>query len=183
MKAMAKRKAKDQRWSDVKAAINKMDGKQLLGLVSDLYRLSRENQSFLHARFGIGSALEPYKKTISDCMYPDMDKPIQISKAKKAISSYSKAVGDPNGEAELMTFFVECGNKFTVDYGDINEAFYDALVSMFRRVIDKVFNLPEGQREVFQRRLKSIVDSSANIGWFYHDRLVDAYYDAFPEKE
>jgi hypothetical protein len=182
----AKRKSNSQTWSDVKAAMASLEEEQLIKLVSDLYYLSKENQAFLHARFAVGGdTLAPYKKTISTCMYPDVytNKPIEVSKAKKAISSYSKAVGDPLGEAELMTFFVECGNKFTVDFGDINEAFYDALNRMYRRAIDKVFSLPEEQRGEFQGRLEAIMISSSNIGWGYHDMLCDDYYDAFPKDE
>jgi len=96
-------------------------------LVADLYRLSNENKTFLHTRFEVGDdPLGPYKQTIEKCMYPDVygNSPIQVSKAKRAISSYSKALGDPIGEAELMTFFVECDNNFTLDFGDIDEAFY-----------------------------------------------------------
>jgi hypothetical protein len=183
---MAKGKHSNQTWSDVKAAMADMDEKQLIALVSDLYRLSRENQAFLHARLGIGDdTLGPYKKTISDCMYPDAykNKPVQISKAKKAISSYIKAVGEPSGEAELMTFFVECGNSFTVDFGDIDEAFYDALIRMYRRAIDKVLTLPEEEQAEFQSRLGAIMTSSSNIGWGYHDALCDDYCDAFAEEE
>ena len=183
---MPNRKSRGQTWSNVKAAIASMDEKQLISLVSDLYRLSRENQAFLHARFHVGDdTLGPYKKTISACMYPDVysNKPIQISKAKKAISSYSKAVGDSLGEAELMTFFVECGNSFTVEFGDIDEAFYDALNRMYRRAIDKVLTLPEDARSEFQSRLEVIMTSSSNIGWGYHDALCDDYYNAFPEDE
>jgi len=182
----AKRKSNSQTWSDVKAAVASLEEKQLIKLVSDLYYLSKENQAFLHARFAVGGdTLAPYKKTISTCMYPDVytNKPIEVSKAKKAISSYSKAVGDPLGEAELMTFFVECGNKFTLDFGDIDEAFYDALNRMYRRAIDKVLSLPEEQRGEFQGRLEAIMGSSSNIGWGYHDMLCDDYYEAFPEDE
>ncbi|MBU1398297.1 MAG: hypothetical protein KKE00_10940 [Proteobacteria bacterium] len=163
-----------------------MDSKQLVALVSDLYRLSKENQIFLHTRFGVGGdVLGPYKKTIEACMYPDIErnKPVQISKAKQAISSYSKAVGDPRGEAELMTFFAECGNNFTLDYGDIDEVFYDALNRMYWRAINKVLSLPEEEQHEFQSRLKAITISSSNIGWDYHDRLCDDYYEAFPEKD
>jgi hypothetical protein len=183
---MAKRKSSNQMWSDVKAAMADMDEKQLMNLVSDLYRLSRENQAFLHARFGIGAdTLGPYKKTISASMYPDVykNKPVQISKAKKAIGSYSKAVGKPRGEAELMTFFVECGNSFTVDFGDIDEAFYDALIRMYRRAIDKVLTLPKEEQAEFQSRLEVIMTSSSNIGWGYHDALCEDYYDAFTREE
>jgi len=183
---VANRKSSSQTWSNVKAAMAGMDEKQLIRLVSDLYRLSRENQAFLHARFAVGDdTLGPYKKTIRVCMYPDVysNKPLQVSKAKKAISTYSKAVGDPHGEAELMTFFVECGNSFTVDFGDIDEAFYDALNRMYRRAMEKVLSLPEEQRGEFQGRLEAIMTSSSNIGWGYHDMLCDDYYEAFPEDE
>ena len=175
-------KPNSQTWSNVKTAIAKLDEKQLLKLVSDLYSLSKENQAFLHARFSIGDdTLGPYKKTIRACMYPDVytNKPVQVSIAKRAVSSYSKAVGDPLGEAELMTFFVECGNSFTRDFGDIDEAFYDALNRMYRRAIEKVLGLPEQHRGEFKGRLEAIMTSSSNIGWGYHDMLCDDYYEAF----
>jgi hypothetical protein len=71
-------KKKNATWSDVKSKINRLDHKQLVSLVRDLYQFSRENQSFLHARFSVGiDPLEPYKKTIKECMsydgFPDDD--------------------------------------------------------------------------------------------------------------
>ena len=180
------RKTNNPTWSDVKSAIVNLGQKQLLALVADLYRYSKDNQAFLHARFGVGDApLAPYKNIIDECMYPDVysQKPIQISKAKKAISSYSKAVGDPLGETELMIFFVECGNNFTVDFGDIDESFYDALNRMYQRAIENVLSLPEEHQGKLQDRLKSIMASSSGIGWGYHDMLCDDYCSAFPEDE
>jgi hypothetical protein len=166
-------------WSNVKAAVTNLDEQQLVGLVADLYRFSKENQAFLHARFSVvDDPLAPFKETIDECMYPDIfkNKPIQIAKAKKAINDYSKAVGDPLGEAELMTFFVECGNQYTVDLGDIDEKFYDALNRMYRRSIEKVLSLPSEQQSEFKVRLKAIMTSSAKIGWGYHDQLQQDYY-------
>ncbi len=181
----AKRESNSKTWSDVKAAMARLEKKQLIKLVSDLYRLSQENQAFLHGRLAIADTLAPYKKTIGSCMYPDVytNKPIDVSKAKKAISNYSKAAGDPIGEADLMIFFVECGNKFTLDFGDIDGAFYDALDRMYRRAIDKVLDLPHEQRGEFQARLKAIMTSSSNIGWGYHDMLCDDIYEAFPDEQ
>jgi len=181
---VAKNKSNNPTWSDVKLAVVDLNQKQLLKLVADLYRFSKENQAFFHARFGVGDdPLAPYKKTIDECMYPDAyrNKPIQISKAKKAISSYSKAVDDPLGEIELMVFFVECGNNFTVDFGDIDEGFYDALNLMYQQAIQKVLSLPEEQQRDFKERLEKIMTSASGIGWGYYDMLCDDYYSAFPE--
>jgi len=183
---VAKAKSVDATWSDMKAEIAKIDTRQLVSLLADLYRFSKENQAFLHARFAVvADPLDPYKRTIAECMYPDVykNKPVQISKAKKAISDYSKAVGDSLGEAELMTFFVERGNAFTVNFGDIDEEFYDALNRMYRRAIEKILSLPEKQRDEFKERLKTIMTSSADIGWGFHDALCEDYYSAFPEDE
>lgn len=53
-------------WSDVKAKLADFDRAELLGLVQDLYAASKDNQSFLHARFGLGDdVLKPYKATIA----------------------------------------------------------------------------------------------------------------------
>ena len=95
-------------WSDVKETIAPLGKKELIQLIASLYTLSGGNRDFLHARFSIGDdPIAPYKKVIEECIVPDVmkNKPIQISTAKKAISEYSKAVGDGKGEAELMTYF------------------------------------------------------------------------------
>lgn len=183
---MDKLKSVDTTWSDVEAEITKLDKGQLVSLVGDLYRFSKENRAFLDARFAVVAAtLDPYKRVIAECMYPDVykSKPVRISKAKKAISDYSKAAGDSLGEAELMTFFVEQGNAFTIEFGDIDEEFYDALNLMYRRAIERILGLPEDQRDEFKKRLKVIVTSSAQMGWGYHDAICDDYYSAFPEDE
>ena len=49
-------------WSDVKAKLADFDRAGLLGVVQDLYASSKDNQAFLHARFGLGvDLLAPYK--------------------------------------------------------------------------------------------------------------------------
>jgi len=183
---VAKSRSSSPAWSDVKPALANLDRKELLTLLGDLYRFSKENQAFFHARFGVGDdPLASYKKTIDECMYPDIykNKPIQISKAKNAISSYSKAMGDPLGEIELMVFLVECGSNFAADFGDMNEGFYDALNRMYHQAIKKVVGLPREDQQKFKERLKAIMTSSSDIGWGYHDMLCDDYYSAFPEEE
>jgi hypothetical protein len=183
---VTKSKSVDATWSNMKVEIAKIDMRELVSLVADLYHFSKENQAFLHARFAVvANPLDPYKQIIAECMYPDIykNKPVQISKAKKAISDYSKAVGDSLGEAELMTLFVERGNAFTVEFGDIDEEFYGALNRMYRHAIEKILDLPEKQRDRFKERLKTIMTSSADIGWGYHDALCEDYDNAFPDDE
>jgi hypothetical protein len=63
-----------------------------------------------------------------------------------------------------MTFFVECGNSLTVNYGDMDEAFYDAVNGMYRRAIKKVLTLPEERHDEFKERFEAIMRSSSILG-------------------
>jgi hypothetical protein len=180
--AMAKRQI-DRRWSDVRSALATQSSAQFLGLVRDLYDLSQENRDLLNARYlASENSLEPYKKAIADAIYPNVykSKPIRISVAKKAINQYTKATGDQAGTLELMVYFVERGNRFTVDFGDINAGFYSSLESMFGRILE---TLKGSDPEVVERllpRLVAIRDAAKSIGWGYYDYLCDVLAEAFP---
>jgi len=133
-----------QPWSTVKAAASVLSQKELLSLVGELYRLSKCNQSFLHARFAEAeAAMADCKKVIAACLYPDVqrDRPLQVAKAKKAVADFCKAVTDLVAHAELMMFFLEQGNAFTLEYGDIDASFYSALVAMARRAAEVICSL------------------------------------------
>lgn len=80
--------------------------------MQDLYAASKDNQIFLHAHFGLGDdMLKPYKTSIDRWLWPDVFKnqDTSVAKAKKAIADYRRAVGQPEGLAELMVFFCERG--------------------------------------------------------------------------
>jgi hypothetical protein len=85
---VAKDKSASPTWADVKAFLLTFDRAGLQGLVQDLYAASKDNQAFVHARFGLGAdQLGPYKATIWRWINPDLMKSqtVSVSKAKKAI--------------------------------------------------------------------------------------------------
>jgi len=173
-------------WSDIKKALAGYDRVALIGLISDLYASSAQNKSFLHARFSTGmDALKPYLKIIDDTLYPDIlrNKPIQIAKAKKAISDYTKAAGEPKGILELMVFFVETGTEFTVNFGDIDEDFYLSLERMFSKALDLVLTMDKETIDEYYERFAAIVVRASNIGWGYGDALDEMFHEAFPEAD
>ena len=97
-------------WADIKGQLSAFDRAGLLRLIQDLYAASKENQALLHARFGIGDdVLKPYKSIIGRCLWPDVFKnqTPSVSKAKQAIPDYRKAIGRPEGLAELQVFYCE----------------------------------------------------------------------------
>ena len=118
-------KPREVTWSDVKTALAQFDRTGLLALLKDMHALRPENRAFLAARLGVGSdPLTPYKRAISRWVYPDLTKgqDISVAKAKKAIAEYRKAVGRPDGMAELSIYYTEQATRLIVDCGIEDEA-------------------------------------------------------------
>ena len=179
-----KKKQKDSCWDDIETSIKQFEKNHLVDLLRDVYRLSPENKDFFHTRFSTNDdPLPRYKKIIQDAIHPYLEdhETLEIEKANDAINRYSKAVDNPIGEAELRIFYVECGNNFTLSYGDIDEDFYDALLDMYEYAIETVLETPKEEQKAFQKRLKAIMDSASHIGWGYGDGLGDLYYEVFSE--
>ena len=168
------------KWSDVKQGLKGLEHRQLVELIQALYQLSQVNKDFLHARFGdAGGSLDRYKNIIEKSLCPGLGGTFQYKKAKNAIRDYSKATSDIEGMADLMIYYVECGNDFTLEYGDIDEAFYDQLLEMYDKAIASVLKLPKSKQQSFKDRLEAIRDAADGIGWGYHDGLGDSYAEAF----
>ena len=165
-------------WKDVKSILIDKEKPELLKLIADLYSSSAENKSFIHSRYSVcGQTLEPYKSIISDSLYPDVykNKPIRLSVGKKAIADYFKATKDKVGQLELMVQYLEAGNQFTVDFGDIDEQFYSSLESMFKRILTELKKQSADVQDKYFSRLEDVVFSARNIGWGYYDYISDIF--------
>jgi len=179
---------KKQTWTTTKALLSKKSNTELLKLIYDLYALSPANKSFVDARFCAGPVdLKPYKAIISDAVYPDIQRDKQINfkfnEGKKAISDYFKATNDALGKLELMTYYLEMGNQFTVDYGDISASFYSSLESMFKRILSELTKHPENIQYEYLERLESVVDAAGDVGWGYHDTISELYEEFIADED
>jgi hypothetical protein len=172
---MAKRKPKTQpTWTDVKAKLADFDRAALLGLIQSLYAAHKDNQMFLHSRFGLAEdVLEPYKKTIDRWLWPDVlrNQDTSVSQAKRAISDYKKAVGDPEGLAELMVFYCEQAAGFCSDIDSDDEGYFNALVRMFEQALKIVNALSVDRRDELLTRLDGVRVISRNIGYGVEDDM------------
>lgn len=171
-------------WKTVKTEIAYWDQKRLLGLVQDLYGLSRTNADFLHARLLGGSdghALEPYKRRIQAAVCPKepWKQDVRLSEGRKAISKYRKAIGDTHGLLTLMLHYVHCGNDFTLEFGDIDEPFYNSMCSMvnqFRKLL-----IQHGDQGLANQFIPSLEAEFQRIdgqmGWGYPDEVGEQLMD------
>lgn len=161
-------------WTEVKAKLASFDRLGLLGLIQDLYAAHKDNQTFLHARFGLGEdILKPYKETLDRWLWPDVlrNQDASVVKAKQAISSFKKAVGDPTGFAELMVFYCECAAGFCNDVGYQDEAYFNALVRMFERALTAIAQLSPSDRNLLITRLDRVCVISHNFGYGVGDDM------------
>lgn len=167
-------------WNDLKAELAQVDRAGLLGLLKDLHALRPENRAFLAARFGVGTdPLAPFQKEISRWIYPDLMKgqDVSVEKAKKAIADYRKAVGQPEGLAELCDFYCEQAARLIGDSGMESEAYYSALVRMFEQGLTQAIELQPVERDTMLKRLDAVRGSLRNVGWGVSDAVNEIWHD------
>ena len=161
-------------WTDVKAKLAGFDRLGLLGLIQDLYAANKENRTFLHARFRLGQdVLAPYKEALDRWFSPDVlrNHDTSVVKAKHAISSYRKAVGEPSGLAELMVFYCERAAGFCNEIGYQDDGYFDALISMFKQALKVIAQLPTSDRNALMARLDRVRVISHNFGYGVGDDM------------
>ena len=130
--------------------------------------------------FASEDMLKPYKNIIRKALYPSINNSISLSTGKGAITAYKNTTNCREGILELMMFYIECGNKLTVDFGDIDEQFYYSLERMFQKVVDTIKNNQE-LIDIYLPRLKRVVKSAEGIGWGYYDTIEESLKGAFPD--
>ncbi len=168
-------------WSDVRAALLDFDSAGLRRLVQDLYTASKDNQAFLHARLGLGhDQLQPFKACISNWICPDVMKnqPTSVSKAKKAIADYKKAIGRPDGMAELSIFYCEEAFCFLESCSMEDETYFAALIRMYGRSLEFLSSLPAAERATYLERLDKLRTRARNVGWGVEEELNGLWYAA-----
>jgi hypothetical protein len=179
--AVVRSKIVSPTWGEVKTALVDFDRAGLRGLVQDLYTASKDNQAFLHARLGLGhDQLRPFKASISKWISPDLVKgqPISVSKAKKAIADYKKAVGRPDGMAELSIFYCEEAFGFLESCSIEDESYFAALIRMYGRSIEFVSKLPPPERTTYVERLDKLRSRGRNAGWEVEEEFNSLWYAA-----
>jgi hypothetical protein len=165
---MGQRPAKSKpTWADVKIRLASFDRAALLGVLQDLYTADETNRAFLHARFGLGEdPLQPYKKTIDRWLWPDVFRRQQtsVSRAKRAITKYKRALGDPAGVAELLVFYCERAAGFCEDVDHRDAAYLNALVRVFEHALKAAANLTGNVQNDFLSRLDRVRSIGRQLG-------------------
>src|SRR6202166_4435138 len=94
---------------------------------------------------------------------------ISVSKARKAIADYKKAIGRPAGMAELSIFYCEEAFGFLESCSMEDESYFAALIRMYGRSLELVSSLPPAG--TYLDRLDKLRPRARNVGWGVEEEL------------
>ncbi len=168
--------------SDLKAYLIAKKPVELVGEILELFKL------FSSVKEYYGKKLNPAAESDLLTKYKDIlaneftigsrgQVKLRFSVIRKAISEFQKLSPTPENLAELMMHVVEKGVAFTNEFGDFNEAFYDSIASMYRKVIQHI--LANHIQAKFQGRCKYAMEACHDIGWGFGDEMEEIYQDNF----
>jgi len=125
-----------------------------------------------------GKTLEKYKTLITHEFFPTRGYGrARLSIARKAVTDFKKTSQSTVELIDLMLHYVETGVRFTEEYGDINEPFYDSMENMYDKVLRLITEA--GVKQEFRQRCHEIVVDTQDMGWGFHDILGNMYHDVF----
>lgn len=168
---IARSSKKGTSWSTVKTRLKDFDRGGLMGLIQDLYGLSKDNQSFLNARFSLGAdPLSVYKQRMYTALFPPSEKPVRMADARKAIAEYRKALGRPEDLLELRVFWCETACRFSMEFGYADEPYFDSLLRQFEAALKILSSADSSLREAALARLAAVRDG-IDVGYGVRDEM------------
>ena len=157
--------------TEVKKKLAHMSQKELIALISRLYKASTEVVNILNIELGDPSyeneLLEESKQKIHKIFFPGRGMAVpSLSKAKKVISDFNTASGSFDGILELKVYYAECVSEYGNGYGDMPESFYDSLESVFDDIVTRLNKKDEDRLyEQYYQRLQKVVDNMDGLGF------------------
>ena len=166
--------------AELKKELKKFDKAKIIELITDLYKKNKSVKEYFDffVNPDENELFKKYRNKVLDAFYPKRGFDLRLKDAKQAIADFRKLEPSTELLTDLMLFYVECGVKFTNDFGDIDENFYVSVEKMYYQALTLMH---KGDfLEKFQIRSLKIVDDSNGIGWGFHDYLVQVYFDFYP---
>jgi hypothetical protein len=169
--------------TELKSYLSGKTEKQLVGEISELFRQFPAVRDYYTSKLsssGSADILEKHKSIIRNQFFPTRGfGKARLSVARKAVNDFKKVATSKHQVVDIMLFYVEQGSRFTNEYGDIDERFYNSMESMYESALQ--FIADNSMQSDFQGRCALIVENATD-GWGFYDSL-SALYDEFFNKE
>lgn len=171
--------------SQLKKYLQNSSQKKLSDDILELFKKFPKVKEFYQSKLIEGGSLDllnKYKKIIKNEFFPDrgMFGKMRLSVARGAISNFKKLCNNPYFIADLMIYYVEMGVDFTLEYGDIDEPFYNSMEGMYESAAK--FVIDNKIKNDFLQRFQEIVSDTENTGWGFGDTLEEFFHQYFSKK-
>lgn len=129
----------------------------------------------------VEKVIQEYKEVLEEQFCPKSAKwdfpELDYLVARKAISDFKKVNSDPKAIIDLQLTYVEYGIKCTLEYGDIDERFYNSMESMFRKTLKDMEE--HGLLGLFEKRCMAIQRQTRDLGWGFGDAITELCEEYF----
>ena len=98
---------------------------------------------------------------------------LKYSVAKKAISDFASLKPSPDALADLMLSLPEAACRFTREFGDMDEPFYNGAANNFKRALD--FMAKHGLLENFKLRCTDCVKFASSCGYGFAGEMAELF--------
>jgi hypothetical protein len=168
---------------DLKQYLGTRSREQLIAEIGEMFSKIDAVKDYYQSKLNLGYSAEvseKYKSVIKHEFFPARGfGRARLSVARKAVGDYKKISASKFGVADIMLYYVEVGVQFTNTYGDIDEAFYNSMESMYESAVKYIVR--HGLQGQFGERCRRIVTDTSGIGWGFHDGLSEIYEEYFKE--
>jgi hypothetical protein len=166
----------------LKKELQRLDKEQLIEQICELYSTYKPVKEYYHSLLhpdNIQELYEKYKAAIVNEFYPvgKRGPKLRFSVAKKAISDFCLLKPPPKLVAELMVTLAENACKFTNDFGDMPEQFYNSAANNFERALK--FLQKEELLDDYQPRFEKCLQYVEYCGYGFADGINDVYNEYY----
>ena len=161
----------------LKKYLQQFSKEQLIQQIIELNKKYKDVSTYY--RFALNpdnrARLDEFKVKLFACFYPKRGYKLDLKGARKLVNDFKKLSPGEEVLTDLMLYYVECGVKFTNDFGDISEPFYTSVESMFGDTCKLIG--ANNLKPVFDERCLQILDNSSDTGWGFPDMLNQHYFE------
>ena len=163
-----------------RSELAKLEKRALMEILCDLYKKNKSVQEYLkfYIKPDEEGLSEKYRDKVYEAFYPKRGFGYNLKQGKQSISDFKKLGPSAESLADLMLFYVETGVKFTDDFGDMNEPYYNSMESTYASTLKIIYK--EGLLDMFQQRALQILEDTQDMGWGFHENLSDIFYQFYP---
>ena len=167
----------------LKKHLQSLTKEQIVEVVLDAYNNSKAVQEYFdfYLQPNEKEKIKKYKAIIEkefDIRNP-MKVGLKYSVAKKAISDFASLKPSPDALADLMLSLPEAACRFTREFGDMDEPFYNGAANNFKRALN--FMAKHGLLEHFKHRCTDCVKYASSCGYGFADDIAAVFYEYYGE--